>query len=92
MTISIIARGMARAQRCGGRERVLAVGAGNVCSMCAPTTNPDPLAEFGRLEVIARQSWIYVRRLLPNRTKPNGLPDHTQIDGCIAASIAEGCE
>jgi uncharacterized Ntn-hydrolase superfamily protein len=52
----------------------------------------DPLAEIERLEGIARQSWVHVRRLLPNRSDPNGLLDHTEADARIAASIAEGYE
>jgi len=54
--------------------------------------HPDPLAELERLEVIARQSWVHVRRLLPNRVDPNGLLDPAQVDARIATSIEEGYE
>jgi uncharacterized Ntn-hydrolase superfamily protein len=52
----------------------------------------DPLAEIERLEAIARQSWVHVRRLLPNRTDPHGLRDPSEADARIAASIKEGYE
>jgi uncharacterized Ntn-hydrolase superfamily protein len=54
--------------------------------------HPDPLAELERLEAIARQSWVHVRRLLPSRSNPNGLLDHAEVEACVARSIAEGYE
>jgi uncharacterized Ntn-hydrolase superfamily protein len=39
--------------------------------------HPDPLAEIERLEAISRQSWVHVRRLLPNRGNPAGLLDQS---------------
>lgn len=54
--------------------------------------HPDPLAEIERLEIIARQSWVHVRRLLPNSTNPSGLLDHSEADARIKASMAEGYE
>jgi uncharacterized Ntn-hydrolase superfamily protein len=52
----------------------------------------DPLAEIERLEAIARQSWVHVRRLLPSRADPHGLLDGSQADARIKASIAESYE
>jgi uncharacterized Ntn-hydrolase superfamily protein len=52
----------------------------------------DPLAEMERLEEIARQSWLHVRRALPNHANPHGLLDQDEIEGRVAASLAEGYE
>jgi uncharacterized Ntn-hydrolase superfamily protein len=52
--------------------------------------HPDPLAELGRLEAVARQSWLHFRRSMPNRAEPAGLIDRAQLEDLIAKSIAEG--
>lgn len=54
--------------------------------------HPDPLAEIARLEEIARQSWVHVRRVLPSARSPGGVLDEVERGARIAASIAEGYE
>jgi uncharacterized Ntn-hydrolase superfamily protein len=50
----------------------------------------DPLAELSRLEGIARERWLHLRRVLPSATRPGGLTDPGQIEEAVAKSIAEG--
>lgn len=52
----------------------------------------DPLAEIARLEEVARQSWVHVRRVLPSAGNPSGALDGVELHARIAASIAEGYE
>ena len=52
----------------------------------------DPLAELERLEGVARQSWVHVRRVLANRKEPNGVLDKAAADTRIADSIKDGYE
>jgi uncharacterized Ntn-hydrolase superfamily protein len=52
----------------------------------------NPLEEIGRLEEVARSSWIHFRRILPNRLEPAGILDPAERDARIAASIAENYE
>jgi uncharacterized Ntn-hydrolase superfamily protein len=52
----------------------------------------DPLAELGRLEVVARERWVHFRRLMPSREHPSGLTDRADIEARIAQSIASGYE
>jgi uncharacterized Ntn-hydrolase superfamily protein len=54
--------------------------------------HPDPLTELGRLETVARQRWVHFRRLMPSREHPSGLPDRSDLEDRIQASIAEGYE
>lgn len=54
--------------------------------------HPDPLTELARLEEVARQSWVHVRRVLPSAENPFGILDHEAAQEKIAASIADGYE
>ena len=54
--------------------------------------HPDPLAELERLEAVARQSWVHFRRVLPNRSEPNGVLDVAAADTRIADSVKDGYE
>ena len=50
----------------------------------------DPLAELIRLEAVARQRWVHMRRYLPTNENPAGLTDRALLEAAIARSIAEG--
>jgi uncharacterized Ntn-hydrolase superfamily protein len=52
----------------------------------------DPLTELERLEGVARQSWVHVRRVLANQKEPHGLLDKIAADTRIADSIKDGYE
>lgn len=52
----------------------------------------DPLAELGRLEEVARQSWVHFRRVLPSTANPHGVLDGPECRARIAASITDGYE
>ena len=54
--------------------------------------HPDPLAELARLEEVARESWVHVRRILPSTENPHGILDSKAAQDAIAASRAEGYE
>lgn len=54
--------------------------------------HPDPLKELARLEAVARERWVHVRRILPARDLPHGLTDASQIDEAITNSIKSGFE
>jgi uncharacterized Ntn-hydrolase superfamily protein len=54
--------------------------------------HPDPLAELARLEEVARESWVHVRRVLPSADNPFGILDSKAAQDAIAASRAEGYE
>lgn len=54
--------------------------------------HPDPLKELARLEAVARERWVHVRRVLPARDAPHGLIDAGQIDLAITNSIKSGYE
>jgi uncharacterized Ntn-hydrolase superfamily protein len=52
----------------------------------------DPLAELGRLAVVARERWVHFRRQMPGRDAPSGLVDRGKLEERIASSLAEGYE
>lgn len=52
----------------------------------------DPLKELVRLEAVARERWVHVRRVLPARNAPYGITDASQIDQAITNSIKSGFE
>jgi uncharacterized Ntn-hydrolase superfamily protein len=52
----------------------------------------DPLTELERLEAVARQSWVHVRRVLPNRKEPHGVLEKAAADTRVADSIKDGYE
>jgi uncharacterized Ntn-hydrolase superfamily protein len=52
----------------------------------------DPLKELARLEAVARERWVHVRRVLPARDAPYGITDASQIDQAITNSIKSGFE
>lgn len=54
--------------------------------------HPEPLKELARLEAVARERWVHVRRVLPGRDMPHGLTEAGQIDQAIADSIKSGFE
>ncbi len=54
--------------------------------------HPDPLKELARLEVVARERWVHVRKVLPSRALPDGITNPADIDDAIAASIKGGTE
>ena len=54
--------------------------------------HPDPLKELARLEAVARERWVHVRRVLPSRDLPHGITNPADIDGAIAASVKSGTE
>jgi uncharacterized Ntn-hydrolase superfamily protein len=54
--------------------------------------HPDPLAELARLEEVARESWVHVRRVLPSAENPFGILDSKAAQEKIAASRADGYE
>ncbi len=54
--------------------------------------HPDPLKELARLEAVARERWIHVRKVLPSRDMPHGITNPADIDAAIAASIKNGFE
>lgn len=54
--------------------------------------HPDPLKELARLEAVARERWVHVRRVLPAHDMPHGLTDAGQIDLAITSSIKSGFE
>jgi uncharacterized Ntn-hydrolase superfamily protein len=54
--------------------------------------HPDPLKELARLEAIARERWIHVRKVLPSRDMPHGIINPAEIDDAIANSIKGGFE
>lgn len=54
--------------------------------------HPDPLKELARLEGLARERWIHVRKVLPSSALPNGITNPAEIDDAIAASIKHGQE
>lgn len=54
--------------------------------------HPDPVKELARLEAIARERWIHVRKVLPSRDHPHGIINPAEIDDAIATSIKSGFE
>jgi uncharacterized Ntn-hydrolase superfamily protein len=54
--------------------------------------HPDPLAELTRLQEVARERAIHLRRHFPNRRAPSGLVDRGGLEALVAQSIAEGYE
>ena len=54
--------------------------------------HPDPLPELARLESVARERWVQLRRAMPSRANPSGLTDRAQLEPLIARSLAEGYE
>ena len=52
----------------------------------------DPLTELVRLEAVARQRFLHVRRFGPTRDDPVGLIDRERLEAAVKASIAEGYE
>lgn len=52
----------------------------------------DPLAELARLETVARERWVHMRRYGATATDPAGIVDREQLEKAIEASIAEGYE
>lgn len=54
--------------------------------------HPDPLAEIGRLEEVARQNWVHFRRLLPSAANPTGVLESAECHMRVEASLAEGYE
>ena len=50
----------------------------------------DPLAELARLEGLARERWLHLRRALPSAARPSGITDAALIEEQIAKSVAEG--
>ncbi|RTL72455.1 MAG: DUF1028 domain-containing protein [Hyphomicrobiales bacterium] len=54
--------------------------------------HPDPVKELARLEAVARERWVHVRRVLPGRDQPHGITNPAEIDDAIANSIKSGFE
>ncbi len=52
----------------------------------------EPLQDLSRLEAVARERYIHMRRYSPTRDNPTGLIDRGELDRAIEASIAEGYE
>jgi uncharacterized Ntn-hydrolase superfamily protein len=52
----------------------------------------DPLGELARLEKVARERWVHLRRQMPSRDRPSGLTDRSQLEELITRSVAEGYE
>jgi uncharacterized Ntn-hydrolase superfamily protein len=50
----------------------------------------DPLAELARLEGLARERWLHLRRALPSVARPSGVTDAALVEQEIAQSVAEG--
>lgn len=54
--------------------------------------HPDPLKELARLEAVARERWVHVRKVLPSIALPSGVVNPEDIDDAVAASIKLGTE
>lgn len=54
--------------------------------------HPEPVKELARLEAVARDRWVHVRKVLPGRDQPYGIINPAEIDDAIAASIKSGFE
>jgi uncharacterized Ntn-hydrolase superfamily protein len=52
----------------------------------------DPLAELARLQEVARDRFVHVRRWMPSRANPSGLVDRSGLETLVTRSIAEGYE
>ena len=52
----------------------------------------EPLAELARLQQVASERWVHVRRSMPSRAPPSGLVDRSGLEALLARSIAEGYE
>lgn len=52
----------------------------------------DPLAELARLEAVARQRFVHMRRFSPTAASPAGITDRAELEAAIARSIVEGYE
>ena len=51
-----------------------------------------PLTELERLEHVARERYVHVRRFGPTRADPTGLMDRDALEASVQHSIAEGFE
>ncbi|MDX2203085.1 MAG: DUF1028 domain-containing protein [Hyphomicrobiaceae bacterium] len=54
--------------------------------------HPEPVKELARLEAVARERWVHVRKVLPSRDQPHGILNPAEIDDAIANSIKSGFE
>jgi uncharacterized Ntn-hydrolase superfamily protein len=54
--------------------------------------HPDPFAELGRLQAVARERYLHFRRRMPSRANKSGNTDRSDMDAFVARSIAEGYE
>jgi uncharacterized Ntn-hydrolase superfamily protein len=52
----------------------------------------EPLAELSRLEAVARERFVHMRRFGPTRDDPAGLVDRARLEVAIRGSIEEGYE
>ena len=52
----------------------------------------EPLKELSRLESVARERFIHMRRFSPTRDDPAGIFDRAELERAIEKSIAEGYE
>ena len=51
-----------------------------------------PLDELERLEKVARERFVHLRRFGPTRDDPTGMLDRSALEAAVARSIAEGYE